>query len=100
MRYLFDNLIFSFKDENSLFQNKIFNIPVEDSSDADVYSHLQNVVKFIGEKKLRMNSTYWPDLHYRQEKIIRLGINTVNMNRLLRRICLIPKDGIKRTRRK
>ena len=82
MRYLFDNLIFSFKDENSLFQNKIFNIPVEDSSDADVYSHLQNVVKFIGEKKLRMNSTYWPDLYYRQEKIIRLGINAVNMNRL------------------
>ncbi|CAB4033477.1 Hypothetical predicted protein [Paramuricea clavata] len=38
------------KDENPLFQNKIFNIPVEDSSDADVHSYFKNVVEFIGEK--------------------------------------------------
>ena len=37
-----------------MFQNKIFNIPIEDSCDADVYSYFKNAVEFIGERALRM----------------------------------------------
>ncbi|XP_028400464.1 serine/threonine/tyrosine-interacting-like protein 1 [Dendronephthya gigantea] len=35
------------KDENSLFQNKVFEIPIEDSDDADIYSYFANAVEFI-----------------------------------------------------
>ena len=37
-----------------MFQNKIFNILIEDSCDADVYSYFKNAVEFIGERALRM----------------------------------------------
>lgn len=44
----------SCKDDNSLFQNKVFEIPIEDSKDADVFSYFLDVVEFIGTKLRKM----------------------------------------------
>lgn len=49
---MYPSFLFSQQEENSLFENKIFNIPIEDSSDADIYSYFQNVVEFIGKSRL------------------------------------------------
>lgn len=55
--------------------SQLLNIPVEDSSDADIYSYFQDAVNFIGKCSFKIISTILPCCFFVPNVICILAVN-------------------------